>query len=135
MIKRISYALAAFGVVAAFVGLYLVASPALDDVLSHYPGSVRIANDDVDFHMIDQGAIRRQATYETQDELPVVKFWYAARFDISPASDQAMIASDGCAWLTNSNLTIRILHTVSVLLCPMAGGTRVVVNESLAWER
>jgi hypothetical protein len=135
MIKRMFYAFAAFVVVATLVGLYLVASAGLDNVLGRYPGSVRIANDDIDFHTLDKGAVRRQGTYQTADELPLVRRWYAARFHIAPASDQAMIASDGCAWLSQSKLVFRFQFTVSVLLCPVPAGTRVVVNESLAWEQ
>ena len=135
MIKRMFYVFSALGVAAALVGLGLIASPALDNVLGRYPGSVRVANDDVDFHTIDQGAVRRQDTYETRDALPVVRYWYAARFHISPASDQAMIGGDGCAWLSESKLVIRMSYAVSVLLCPVPAGTRVVINDSLAWEQ
>jgi hypothetical protein len=135
MIKRMFYAFAAFGAVAALVGLYLVAGSELDNVLGRYPGSVRIANDNVDFHTIGQGAIRREATYETHDELPVVRYWYASRFNISPASDQATITGDDCAWLTESKMIIRMSYDVSVLLCPVPAGTRVVINDSLVWEQ
>jgi hypothetical protein len=135
MIKRMFYALAVFGIVTGLVGLGRVAGHALDDVLNRYPGSARIANEEIDLHAMGQAALQGQATYQTPDALEVVRRWYAARLQISPASELNVIGADGCAWLTTSNLTIRILHTVSVLLCPMSGGTRVVVNESLTLER
>jgi hypothetical protein len=132
MIKRSLYTIVVCGMVAGLVGLCLVAGPVLDDVLGRYPGSVLIASENVDFHTLSMGTIQRQATYQTGDKLAVVRQWYAARLQISPASDQNNIASDGSVWLTHSDQAIHIQHTVSVLLYPVPAGTRVVVNESLS---
>jgi hypothetical protein len=135
MNKRLSYALAACGLAAGLIGTGLAASPARDNVLDRYPGSVQIANDTLDLRTLTQGALRWQGTYQTPDALSRVRGWYAARLQISPASDQYLTGGDGCAWLSQSALVARFQRTVSVLLCPVPAGTRVVVNESVAIEQ
>ncbi len=124
-------ALAASSLAASFVGFGLLASLNLDEVLERYPGSVPVASERVDFDSIHEGAIRRQGDYHTEDELMVVKRWYAARFRIAPASDMNLNPTGNCVWLTQSKLAFRVEHTVSVLLCAALHGTRISVNESM----
>jgi hypothetical protein len=134
MIRRSLYTIVACVMLACLVGLCLVAGPVLDDVLGRYPGSVLIATENIDIHTLTTGTLQRQATYLTGDKLAIVRQWYAVRLQISPASDQNNIASDGSVWLTHSDQAIHVQHTVSVLLYPVPTGTRVVVNESLSLE-
>jgi hypothetical protein len=134
MIKRSLYAIVVCGVVACLIGLCLAASQGLDDALGRYPGSMLIATENVDFHTLTKGTLQRQATYQTRDKLAFVRQWYAARLQISPASDQNNVASDGSVWLTHMDQFIHIQYTVSVLLYPVPAGTRVVVSESLSLE-
>ena len=135
MIKRSLYTIVACGMATGLIGLCLVAGPVLDDALGRYPGSVLIANVNVDFHTLSTGIVQRQATYQTADKLAVVRQWYAARLQISPASDQNNVASDGSVWLAHSDQVIRVQYTVSVLLVPVPAGTKVVVTENLSLEQ
>jgi len=134
MLKRLLYTLAAGGLAASLMGVGLAAQPALDNVVERYPGSVQIANDPPDLRTLAQGALSWQGTFQTPDRLPQVRGWYAARLQLSPASEQYFTGGDGCAWLTQTELlAMRLQRTVSVLLCPVPAGTRVVVNESGSW--
>ena len=135
MIKRLFYLLAAGGLAAGLMGAGLAAGPALDRVDDRYPGAVRIADDVLDLRQLGQGVLQWQASYQTPDALLVVRQWYAARWQISPASEQYLTGGDGCAWLTQSDLIVRLERTGAVLLCPLLGGTRVVVNERVALAR
>jgi hypothetical protein len=135
MIKRSLYAIVACGMTAGLMGLCLAAGPVLDDVLGRYPGSVLIASANVDFHTLSTGTLQRQATYQTADRLAVVRQWYAARLQISAASDQNNTASDGSVWLAHTDQVSRVQYAVSVLLVPVPAGTKVVVTESLSLEQ
>src|SRR5712692_6581377 len=125
MIKRLFYTLATCALAVGLLGAGLAAGPLLDGAADRYPGSVRVANEAVDWHTLGQGALRWQATYQTPDALHVVQRWYAARLHISPTSDSNVTGSDGCAWLSQSNLIVRLQRTVAVLLCQAPTGTRV----------
>lgn len=121
------------GLLVGLVGLELTANLNLDAVLERYPGAVRAAADGLDLDSLSEGAIRRQADYQTPDELLVVKRWYMTRFGISPASDMNLSVVNNCVWLTQSKLVFRVVHTVTVLLCSAAQGTRISINESVYW--
>ena len=131
MKKRFVAVLAASGLAISLVGFGLIANLNLDEVLGRYPGAVRVARERIDFDSLDEGAIRRQADYQTGDELMAVKRWYVARFGIAPASDMNPDPTSHCVWLTQSKLALRVVHTVSVLVCAVPQGTRVSVNESV----
>src|SRR5258708_16944784 len=135
MIKRLSYTLATCGLAAGLIGAGLAVRPARDNALDRYPGSVQIANDTLDLSTLTRGVLRWQGTYQTPDTLSQVRGWYAARLQISPVSDQYLTGGDGCAWLSQSNLIVRLQRTVAVLLCQVPAGTRVVVNESVELEQ
>jgi hypothetical protein len=85
----------------------------------------------VDFDSIDEGALRQQVDYQTGDEFLVVRRWYAARLRIASASTMNPDPTGNCVWLTQSKLALRIVHTVSVLVCAVPQGTRISVNQSV----
>jgi hypothetical protein len=133
MKKRLVAALAAGGLVLVCAGAVLAAAPWLAAVLGQYPGAVRVGSEHVDLEAMRQGAFTRQGVYETGDALPVVRAWYAARLHLAPSA--VVDGADGCVWLAQSGLVVWVDHSLSVLLCPQPRGTRVVVNQKLAWLR
>ena len=128
MKKRIMVLLAASGLAVTLVGFGLMAQLNLDEALERYPGAL-LLDTRIDFA---SGALQRQSTFQTADELLVVRRWYAERFHVSPASDVYLTPVNGCVWLTQSKLTWRVDHNVSVLLCTLSQGTRISVNESVS---
>lgn len=131
MKKRIAIVFIVGGLAVGLASLGLMAQLNLDEVLERYPGALHAAADGLDLDSLTEGALHRQSVYQTSDELWVVKRWYLERFGISPASDMNLNASDNCVWLTQSKLAFRLVHTVTVLLCSAASGTRIHVNESV----
>ena len=129
MKRQIVLSLAACGLALGGVSFGLTAWANVDNVLGRYPGSVRLQSTGIDLHSVAQGAISRQAVYETADEQSSVKRWFAARLEISPASE--LYTDSTCAWLAQSKPAVWLRREVSVLLCAEPHGTRVVVNESV----
>ncbi len=127
MKRRILVAVGVSLLIAAFAGVTRLANTYVNEFLSRYPGVVIVAEGGYDFTGLRDGDILRQGTYQTGDALPTVKRWYMARLQIAPASD--MNLNGDCVWLTGSKLVVRLVRTVSVLLCPVPAGTRVVVTE------
>jgi hypothetical protein len=136
MIQMKKLAIAAFaliGLAALFVGVRLLAGPTFDNILNRYPGSVRGGSERFSLESAYGGSISRQADYQTEDDFMTVKQWYDTHFGVAPAMDKN--AMGDCAWLTKSNTTLRIAHTVSVMLCALPHGTRVFVNERVYLRR
>jgi hypothetical protein len=133
MKKRLAAALAAGVLVLACAGAAAAAEPWLAAVLGQYPGAVRVGSEQVDVEALSQGALTRQGVYDTGDALAVVSAWYVARLHLAPSA--VLDGGDGCVWLAQSELVVWVDHNLSVLLCPHTRGTRVVVNQKLAWLR
>ena len=102
-----------------------------DAGLNHYPGARRLDDDRTGLQRTDPQRLQRQITYQTADPVSRVQYWYAQRWNISPASDIYITSSDGCAFLNNANPVGRLLYNATVLMCPVPGGTLVVVTDSL----
>jgi len=113
-----------------FVGMCLTgiaaAERVLDGVLSRYPGAVRIEGEKFDTYYLDHGWLTRQAAYQSPDDLESVTRWYAAYL---PQAD--MHEAGNCVALRQSQSFIHILRSVSVLLCQLPPGTRIIVKEDV----
>jgi hypothetical protein len=88
---------------------------------------VRAPDEGVELASLRRGTLTWQRVYWTGDALRTVRQWYATRWAISPASDT--LHTGECQPLTHSRLLLRLEHTVTVVLCTLPGGTRLVVNE------
>ena len=128
--SRTLLALGAAGLVLVLTGACLAASQGLDGALVRYPGAVRVAAEAFSLHWSDQRAIQRQATDQTADDANTVRTWYAQRIKVSTAPNQYLIGSDGCTLLTQAGRTLGVHHAVSVLVCSLPHGTRIIINES-----
>jgi hypothetical protein len=113
-----------------FVSLCLAgtaaAEPVLDAVLSRYPGAVRVEGEKVDTYYLDHGWLTRQAAYQSPDDLESVSRWYAAHL---PQAE--MHEAGTCVALRQSQSFIHILRSISVLLCQLPSGSRIVVKEDV----
>ncbi len=128
MNRRTRVAFGAFGL-AGLAGLALVVNLGLNEAQQRYPGSVRLSDENLDNYALQHGSIIRQAVYQTPDVIQTVRRWYMARLGVPPASDLA--TSGDCMPLVHARLVLKFEHSVSVMLCAMPHGTRVVVNERL----
>jgi hypothetical protein len=126
MNKRFAASIAVGLCAAICVGLALLAEPILNDVLSRYPGAARVKSENVDTYYLNHGWLTRHAAYQTPDDLQNVTRWYVAYL---PQAE--MHETGSCIALRQSQTFIHILHTVSVLLCQLPPGTRIVVNEDV----
>lgn len=131
MNRRIVAALALSGLAASLLALVLIASANVAYILLLYPGATRVADEQIHFNSIGRSSISLQGFYHTPDELIVVSHWYAARFQIDPASERYLIPTGNCIWLSQAKLTFRIERAVTALLCSEPHGTRIAVNESV----
>src|SRR5437667_7710094 len=121
MNKRFAASLAAGLCVAVCVGPALLAEPIVNNVLSRYPGAARVEGENVDTYYLNHGWLTRQAAYQSPDDLQNVTRWYAAYL---PQAE--MHATGTCIELRQSQTFIHMLHNVSVLLCQLPPGTRIV---------
>src|SRR5260221_2204651 len=126
MKKRWIVALSIGLVAAVGVGVALAAEPILDGVLSRYPGAVRVAGETVDTSYLEHGWLTRQGAYQSPDDLANVTRWYAAYLPLAE-----MHETGTCVALRQSQSFIHMLRNVSVLLCALPPGTRIVVMEDL----
>ncbi len=110
-------------------GVFL-AEPVVDTILSHYPGATRIEEENFDTSYLKHGWLARQAIYQSPDDLENVLLWYAAYL---PQAEMHETAT--CVALRQSQTVFHILRAISVLLCRLAPGTRIVVNENIFVSR
>ena len=127
-------ALLAFATLLACAVGGAMVEPALGAALNRYPGSLRTADEGLRLEQLWQGAISRQAVYQTGSESAVVARWYAERMRLAPADILGPDAS-GCTLLSQAKRLHRFEHTLAVVVCARPHGTQVVVNEALVLVR
>ena len=126
MMKRLIAALTTFMIMGICLGLALLAEPVLDNVLSRYPGAVRVEGERIDTTYLSRGWLTRHGAYQSADDLANVTRWYAAYLP------QAEMHETGtCVAWRQSQTFKHILHNISVLLCQAPTGTRIMVNEDV----
>jgi hypothetical protein len=126
MKKRSMAMLATILLMTICAGLALAAEPVLNGVLTRYPGAVRVEGEKVDAYYLSHGWLTRQAAYQSPDDLENVMRWYAAYLP------QAEMHETGpCVALRQTQTIIRVLHTITVLLCQLPPGTRFLVKEDV----
>jgi len=130
MNRKLLFACALGGLVAAAALALLAATANFDRVQGRYPGSLRAEDEDVGF-AVQQGLLNRRAVFWTEDDMRAVRSWYAALLYVEAGSDGNGLTAGDCAWLTNAQQTFVVNHTVTVLVCSTSPGTRIVVNESV----
>ena len=111
-------------------GTAVALTPRLDAALGHYPGALRLADSGWDVTTLADGAISRQAVFQTQDAAGTVKAWYADPLHIATSNIMVDAAGD-CVVLAQADLTYRLEHTFAVVVCTLPTGTRVVINEKV----
>ena len=124
--------LAACGLAVGCVGAVTATGSMLDAAQISYPGSVRVRAEFLDPAVLGMGTLRRHTVFQTPAERAIVTLWYAERLHVSPASTSILTGGD-CSQVRQSELLLWIGHTVEVNLCDVQAGTRIVVNEGLAF--
>jgi hypothetical protein len=112
-------------------GVLISLSIGLDAFPGRYPASVIDPSEGFDYAALGQGAVRWQSVYATRHDLSTVKTWYLQRLGISPASDQNLASVNDCNWLNQVKSNLLMTHSVTVLACSGARGTRIVVNHGV----
>jgi len=126
MTKRMIAALSFLLFVPMCLGVVAAVEPALDGLLVRYPGAARVEGEQVDASYLTRGWLTRTAAYQSSDDLQNVLSWYAAYLP------QAEIHESGtCTALRQTQTFIHMLRNVSVLLCRLVPGTRIVLKEDV----
>jgi hypothetical protein len=127
--KKVTLAALAVTVVAALLVIGLAAMGAsIDLLLGRYPGSTPVRSIDVELDYLRRGWLNRQSIYQTPADLETVRRWYVKRY--RPISSAHANAGEPCMRFRSSRLQVRIVHAVTVSLCRVPAGTRIVVIES-----
>jgi hypothetical protein len=96
---------------------------------TRYPGAARESENGENVSL-KEGVLNRQASYWTVDDYTLVVDWYAGRLRVPSGSDGNGLAADNCAWFTYAKQALIFNRTVSVLVCALARGTTIFVNEN-----
>ena len=128
MRKATQSALAATVLVVTVVAGWRVPGQTYDYLFGRYPGSERIANEDVDLAYLSRGWVSRQSVYQTTAARDTVERWYVRRY--GPISESEAHAGEHCSGFRAAKAPLHIAYAVAVSLCDLPAGTRIVVNES-----
>jgi hypothetical protein len=131
MTKRVQAILIIVALALLCGGGLVAAGPVVDSAQSRYPGSIRSVDEQIDFAGFAEGELIRQAEYWTADNVRIVAEWYAERLPISP-STTVYTGGDGCTLMSQANVIYHFEHSRVILICALARGTQVVVNEKVA---
>jgi hypothetical protein len=129
MSKRILAGWLAGGLVAGILAASLLATAFSSLALGRYPGAQLYGTQKVVVQGEDGRSISRQVTYQTTDELAVVRPWFAKQFGVSPASEYYF--GGDCFWANKVKDWARVTYSASVLLCKVPHGTRISINQSV----
>ena len=113
MNKRFAGLLAGFSLAAGLTGFAWIGTTAAGAGPDRYPGSVALAGEAVHAQPARAGEIAWQSSYQTSDALPAVRRWYAARLNVSPASDMNPASGD-CACRATQQKSPAIQNTSSL---------------------
>ena len=114
-------------VVLASVSLFAVMN--YDYVLGRYPGSMRVISGRFNLLSVYKGYFSQEGVYQTDDDVMSVWRWYARHFGVEPA--EGMNAEGRCLRLMEADRRAVIRRTVGVMLCSVARGTLVFVNQTV----
>ncbi len=129
MSKRILAGWLSGGLVAGILVAGLLATTFSSLALGRYPGAQFYGTQKLVVQGEDGRSISRQATYQTADELAVVRPWFAKQFGVSPASEYYY--GGDCFWANKVKEWDRVTYSATVLLCKVPRGTRISINQSI----
>jgi hypothetical protein len=104
------------------------ASLSADYLAGRFPGAERREGGRTDWSYWRRGWLSRQAVYLSQAPRATVEAWYSARY--RPDPNAGTHGAAGCSMFRTTRLWVRIAYAVSVTVCAVPAGTRIVVNES-----
>lgn len=116
---------------AASILLMLIASAVVLLVVEYreaadYPGGLLVADHNL-YRLIPRPAVRRDTSYRTSDEFPIVYNWYSSHLELGPevrAQSACILMDRGSEWLIFQR------HT-SVTVCDTPNGRMVFVMRSV----
>jgi hypothetical protein len=134
MRKRYALLMAAGVLAVGMLSLGLAVRPYLDPATGHYPGSQVMGEQKLAYYSPDSQSLVRQSTYQTADALPMVRAWYVQHLRVL-ATENVTAPGGNCVWLGRSRQATIVQYSASALLCTVAGGTRINLDESVALAR
>ena len=132
MTRRALEALAVALLAATLVVGRSYAGASLDWLIGRYPGSAPGAGGRVDLDYFGRGWLSRRAVYLTSTGPPAVERWYRARY--GPVAEAEAFGGTSCTGFSISRLVVRVVASVSVIVCRSPAGTRIVVDKSLFYS-
>ncbi len=116
--------------VAAALAALLAAIPLgaqlLDDALYRYPGAALITVDQLHLADLKRGWVTRQAIYQTNADLTTTLQWYT---DLLPGARTRFAGN--CVTVSQRQAIVRSQLTISILVCALPPGTRILVSEEV----
>ena len=94
-------------------------------VFLRYPDAEPTQAEHYDFDYLSHGWLTRNASYQTPTGLAGVELWYS---DQLPGAQSSEVGT--CVSLHQATALLHLQRTITVQLCQLPGGTRILVNES-----
>ena len=114
----------------ALAALFAVSIPLggqlLDKALFRFPGSTLVTVDQLHPADLKRGWVTRQAVYQTNADLTTAVAWYT---DLLPGA-RTRFTGD-CVTVSQRQAILHSQRTISVLLCALPPGTRILVGEEV----
>lgn len=119
-------------VIAATIAAFAAAvAPSLVQLwrAADYPGSIRLS-DHTNLNLLHL-SFRRDTSYRTKDEFPIVYNWYSSGQNLGPEER----AQSNCILMER---TFTVLHVIErymgVMLCDTPNGRMIFVNRTFSWR-
>ena len=119
-----------------FLGLLLCAGTLAAVTLAArlgFGGGERTLSSSVDFSALRQGRLSWDRTYES----PLGKFelWHASPRLAWMQLEEGARSTNQCLWLSQQERWLVMGSTTAVRLCPIQGGTLMIVHQTFSWQR
>jgi hypothetical protein len=92
-----------------------------------YPGSMLVADNTI-YDFTPHLSLRRDTSYRTNDEFPLVYNWYSNGFNLGPEA----YAQSNCILMANATTSLRVVEQqMSVMVCDTSNGRLIFVMRSI----
>jgi hypothetical protein len=126
--RKLAWVMSAVILTTGLISGIRVAGLSVDYLAGRYPGVVWSGADKIDWNFLRRGWLSRQAIYVSDARRATIEAWYTERYELDPQAGRQIL---DCAVFRTTHLLVGIVYAVSVSLCEVPGGTRIVVNESV----
>lgn len=97
--------------------------------ITHYPGAQMVSDHSI-YKAFPQPIIRRDTSYNSQDDFPAVYNWYSNGFNLGPERQ----AQSSCIHLFGTTSWLVFVRNISVTVCDTPNGRLIFAQHSILFD-